>query len=102
EARPELLRDDRRRGRASYVDLAARMPTRPDDGLGRQFRLVDGGHRLGSAWHMTARPRELRSVQRGKVHHRHTHVGALLDELTAEGISEAPERMFRPRIGRLQ
>src|SRR5207244_9596375 len=50
EAGPELLRDDRRRGRARDVDLAARVPTRPDDGIRREFGLVDRGQRLGAEW----------------------------------------------------
>src|SRR5205823_14763523 len=72
------------------------------DRVGRQLRLIDRRNRLSSARHVTARPLELWSVQRGELHHRETHVRSLVLELAAKRIGETTERVLRPATGRLE
>src|ERR1044071_635717 len=67
-------------GRHPDEQLAAPMMGRPVDGFGRNFWLIDWGHRLSLMRQPALDPTELRRIHRGKMHHGHMDVASVMDQ----------------------
>src|SRR5918999_4829276 len=72
---------DRGHGGEAHVDVTPTMLSRPYDGLRRDLRLIDRADGSGLSGEAGANPRELRSVERGKVDLGDAHSAPVVKEL---------------------
>src|SRR5262249_45920470 len=86
---------------AQYLG-AARVERCVHDRGACYLRLVDGRHRLRPPPQIGLTPVELRRVDRGQVHHRDSHVAALLPELGLYRFEESTTRELRSTVWALQ
>jgi len=70
--------------------------------LGGNFRLVDRRHWLRMARHEALAPGELRCIERRHLHHADPDVAVIVDQLAANRLGEALDRVLGGAVGRLQ
>ena len=75
---------------------------RPDDRLRRHLRLKNRRHRLRFARQTALHPSELRCVERRHLHHHHTNVAFVVNQLAAQRVVKALHCVLRRAIRRLQ
>src|SRR5262249_49484475 len=86
----------------TYVDFPARVVRCPADRCRTNLRLKDWRHRLRFVLQSALHPAELRSIERGHLDHGNTDVTLVVNQLTAQRISETGDGMLGCTIGRLQ
>ena len=66
------------------VNFSPSVRGRVDDGIGRDFRLIDRRNRLRFARQTAARPGELGRIQRGHLYHADADVAPFVEQFTAQ------------------
>src|SRR2546421_122154 len=84
EAGRDFVRNDRFHRRSTEKKFPPRVTGGKVDCVGRNFGLKDRRDRLPFAWQAAFYPAELRSVQRGKLHHRHFYVALVMDQFATQ------------------
>ena len=102
EARGELLAEDRVDGRQPHPQLAPGVLGGPRDRARGDLGLVDRRHGLRVAVQVGADPAELRRVEAGQLDEGDAHLRAVVEQLDAQRVQEALERVLGAAVARLQ
>ena len=98
----DLVAEDGVYRRGADVDLTPPVVGRPVHGVGRDLRLVDGGHGHRVFRHLRAAMAELGRVQARQLHHRYVDARSVVAQLRAQRLDEALDRVLGPAVRSLQ